>query len=128
MAQRFVVGLLALAGLFALLLRPLVGGILLATALALFVDQRGVFGYGAWRAMIAFITGLWVGLAGVAATVLGMVALPGSCDPTTTTCDDPQGNFLSLPGLLLLALGLTLLAWSVLDLIRIRLSARRPRA
>lgn len=89
------------------------------------MDRRGAFGHGLFRTAIAFITGLWVGLAGVAATLLGMLALPGSCDPSTTVCDDAESNFLFLPGLLLLALGLTLLAWSVVDLIRMRRAARR---
>lgn len=127
MAQRLIVAGTALAGLAALALRPLVGLILLATALVLVVDRRGAFGHGVFRTAIAFITGLWIGVAGVAATLLGMLALPGSCDPSTTACDDAEGNFLFVPGLLLLALGLTLLGWSVVELLRIRRAGRRPR-
>lgn len=126
MAQRLVVAGLAIAGLIALAFRPLVGFILLATALAFVLDRRGAFGRGWFRAVVAFVTGLWVALAGVISTLFGMLALPASCDPTTTTCDSPEANFLFAPGLLLLALGLTLLAWSVVDLLRMRRAARRP--
>lgn len=125
MAHRLVVAGFTLAGLVALAFRPLVGFILLTTALAFLMDRRGAFGRGWFRAVVAFVTGLWVALAGVVATFLGMLALPASCDPTTTTCDNPEANFLFAPGLLLLALGLTLLAWSIVDLLRMRRAARR---
>lgn len=128
MAHRVAAILLVLASLVLLPIRPLASGIVLATALTLVLDRRGVFGRGMFRLAIAFFAGLWVGLAGVVATLLGMVALPGSCDATTTVCDDPEGNFLFLPGVLLLALGLTLLAWSVVGLVRARRAARQPPA
>jgi hypothetical protein len=119
-AHRLVASGLALAGLFALALRPLIGFVLLATAVVVAFDARGAFGRGRLRAVIGFISGLWIGLAGVVGTLLGMLALPASCDPTTTACDTGDGNFLFAPGLLLLALGLTLLAWSIAQLIRER--------
>ena len=124
MAHRIVLIGFALAGLAALVFRPLIGFVLLAGALALYIDGRGAFGRGTWRAMIAFITSLWVTLAGVVATLLGMLVLPGSCDPTTTACEDGTGNFLFAPGLLLLALGLTLLVWSIVEALRLRRAAR----
>lgn len=127
MAHRVAAILLVLASLVLLPIRPLVGFIVLGTGLAIVLDRRGVFGRGLFRTAIALFTGLWLGLAGVVATLLGMVALPGSCDPTTTRCDDAEGNFLFLPGVLLLALGLTLLVWSIVWLVRMRLVAhRRP--
>ena len=128
MAHRLVIAGFALAGLAALAFGHLVGFILLATALAFVLDRRGRFRRGWLRAVVAFVTGLWVALAGVIATLFGMLALPTSCDLTTTTCDSPEANFLFGPGLLLLALGLTLLAWSVVDVLRMRRAARRTLA
>lgn len=125
MAHRVVAASLLLVGLGLLAVRPLVGFIVLVSALAVFVDDRGAFGRGAWRAMIAFITSLWVGLAGVVATALGMVAIPGTCDAMTTTCDDPEANFLFAPGIMLLGLGLALLAWSIIESLRLRRATDR---
>ena len=122
-----VVGGLSVVGLITIVPRPLVGAILLVTALAVLLDGRGTFGHGRFRAALAFVSGLWVGLAGIVATLLGMFALPGSCDPTTTSCEGPEGNFLFAPGLLLLGLGLTLFTWSVVELLRMRRRPHGPR-
>lgn len=124
MAHRVAAASLLLIGLGLLAVRPLVGFIILVAALAAFLDDRGAFGHGTWRAMIAFITGLWVALAGVVATLLGMFALPGACD-ATTTCDDPEANFLFLPGVVLLVLGTILLVWAILESIRLRRAVKR---
>lgn len=128
MAHRVAAILLVLASLVLLPIRPLVGFIVLGAGLTVVLDRRGVFGRGMFRLAIAFFAGLWLGLVGVAATLLGMIALPGSCDATTTVCDEPEANFLFLPGVLLLALGLTLLAWSLVGLIRARRAGRQPLA
>lgn len=126
MAHRVATAVLLLAGLVLFPIRPLVGFIVLAAGLAVLLDARGVFGRGIYRSMIGFITGLWLTVAGVVATLLGMFALPGTCDATTTACDDPDSNFLLLPGVVLLALGLTLLAWSIVDARRTRRRSSRP--
>lgn len=120
MAHRVAAVVLLLGGIFLLPIRPLVGAIVLAAGFVIVLDRRHLFGHGTFRAAIAFIAGLWLGLAGVIATLLGMAALPGSCDPSTTTCDDPEANFLFLPGVLLLGLGVALLAWSVMTAVRTR--------
>lgn len=123
MPHRVAAIFLLLLGLVLLPIRPLVGFIVLAVGVAFVLDRRGVFGRGMFRRAIAFFAGLWIGIAGVVATLLGMIALPGSCDATTTVCDDPEGNFLFVPGVLLLALALVLLAWSIGTALRAR---RRP--
>jgi len=120
MAHRVAAVVLLLAGIVLLPIRPLVGFIVLATGMTVLLDRRGLFGNGMFRAAIGFTAGLWLGVAGVVGTLLGMVALPGSCDATTTTCDGPEGNFLFLPGALLLVIGLALLVGSVVALIRAR--------
>jgi hypothetical protein len=112
------------AGVLLFPIRPLLAGILLAVGLVIVLDRRAVFGRGTFRAAIAFVSGLWLGLIGVVATLLGMFALPGTCDATTTMCDDPEANFLFLPGILLLVIGLGLLAWSLVTAVRAR--RRRP--
>jgi len=125
MARRAVVAALAIAGAIALLSRPLVALVLLGAALVIALDGRGIFGRGTLRAVIAFVSALWLGLAGVVATLLGMVVLPGSCDPAPTSCDGPEANFLFLPGVLLLGTALALLAWSVVEALRMRRAGHR---
>jgi hypothetical protein len=118
MAHRVATVVLLLAGLFLFPIRPLFGFVVLAAGLVVLLDGRGVFGRGVYRWMIAFISGLWLGLAGVVTTFIGM--FDAGCATTSPSCDDPEGNFLFFPGLLLLAVGLTLLVWSVIQLIRTR--------
>ena len=113
MAHMAVAATLALAGLFVLPLRPLVTLILFAAALAVVGNRRRAFGAGMFRAILGFITSLWLGLLGVVVSLLGMV-------PT-----DPGGNFLLLPGLLTLGLAFGLLAWSIAEVWRIRRSGFR---
>lgn len=125
MAHRLVAAVLVIVGLGLVVVRPLTGLIVLATALAIFLDGRNYFGHGTWRAMIAFISSLWLSLGGVITTVLGMLASPGTCDATTTSCDRPEASFLLLPGFLLLALGLTLLVWSIVEALRLRRASHR---
>lgn len=108
MAHKAVAGSLALAALLALPFRPLVALILFAAALAVIGNSRGAFGGGMFRAMIAFVSSLWLALLGVVVTLLG------------TASDEPGGNFLLLPGLLVLGLALTLLAWAIAAIWRIR--------
>ena len=108
MAHRAVAAALALAGLFALSFSPLVSLILFGTAFAVVMNRRGAFGAGMFRGVLAFITALWLGLAGVVASLLGIIST------------DPGGNFLLLPGLLLTGIGIGLLAWSVLAIRRAR--------
>jgi hypothetical protein len=108
MAHRAVAIALAGAGLFALPFRPLISLILFGASLVIVLDRRGAFGSGAFRGAIAFMTGLWLGLIGVAASLLGMIAT------------DPGGNFLLVPGLLLVAISVGLLAWSLLAIRRAR--------
>ena len=120
MAHRIAAVVLLLAGVVLLPIRPLVGFIVLAAGVTVVLDRRDLFGTGMFRGAIAFIAGLWLGLAGVVGTLLGMVALPGTCDATTTTCDSPEANFLFLPGVLLLVLALGLLGGSIVALFRAR--------
>jgi hypothetical protein len=108
MAHRAVAAALALVGVFAFAVSPLVSLILFGAALAVLMNHRGAFGSGMFRAVLAFITALWLGLAGVAASLLGMIST------------NPGGNFLLPPGLLLTGIGVGLLAWSVLAIRRER--------
>ena len=66
--------------------------------LTVILDDRGILGSGRWRAQLAFIAAPFTGLAGVALALLGSIPA--------------RGNFFLLPGLLLVAIALTLLAWS----------------
>jgi hypothetical protein len=125
MAHRVAAVTLLVAGLVLFPIRPLLGFIVLAAGVTIVLDRRGIFGHGTFRAAIAFMAGLWLGLAGVVGTLLGMFALPGTCDATTVSCDSPEENFLFLPGVLLLVLGLGLLAWSLAVAVRAR-RRRRP--
>ena len=108
MAHRAVAAALAVAALLILFTRPLVALILFGAAIAVFANGRGAFGHGMSRAILAFVAAPFLGLLGVGTSLLGLVST------------DPGGNFLLLPGLLLLGLGLSLLAWAVVTLWRIR--------
>ena len=108
MAHRAVAAALTLVGIFAFAVSPLVSLILFGASLAVVMNHRGAFGAGMFRGVLAFITALWLGVAGVAASLLGMIST------------DPGGNFLLPPGLILLAIGIGLLAWSVLAIRRAR--------
>lgn len=70
------------------------------------LDRRGVLGHGRWRAMLAFISAPFLGLAGVALALLGSIREPG--------------NFFLVPGLLLVGIALLLLAWSFVVIWRTR--------
>lgn len=83
---------------------------LFGVALAIVLDRRGIFGFGRWRAILAFVAAPFIGLAGVALALLGSIPGPGS--------------FFLLPGLLLVAIGLTLLAWSFVVIWQTRPSRR----
>ena len=115
MARTAIVAVLGVAALAALMTHPLVSLVLFGVAGAGFLDGRHAFGFGRHRALVAFISGLWLGVVGVVATILGLVPFGGSCGATVCA-----GNFLLLPGVLLLVAGLTLLAWSILTLLRLR--------
>jgi uncharacterized membrane protein len=106
--HKAIAATLALAGLFVLPFRPLVALILFAAAIAVVGDRRAIFGSGMFRAILAFVSALWLALLGVVVTLLGMAST------------DPGGNFLLLPGLLILGLGLALLVWSITKMWRIR--------
>jgi hypothetical protein len=85
---------------------PLLSLVLFAMALAVVLDRRGVFGWGRYRAMVGFQSSLWLGLLGVAASILGSIA--GAV------------SFLLAAGLLVLGTALALLAWSSLSIWRTR--------
>jgi len=108
MAHRAIAAALAVAALLALFVRPLVALILFGAALTVFANGRGAFGYGMSRAILAFVSAPFLGLLGVGTSLLGTIST------------EPGGNFLLLPGLLMLGLALLLLAWAVLTLWRIR--------
>ena len=112
MAHRALAAVLALAALFVLPSRPLTAFVLFCAGLGVVADRRGVFGTGMYRAILAFTSALFLALAGVGASLLGMVST------------EPGGNFLLLPGLLTLGIALGLLAWSVVTMVRIRRSGQ----
>jgi hypothetical protein len=117
MAHRAVAAVLALGGLLLLPIRPLVAGILFACALTVVMDRRGLLGHGRYRATHAFIAGPLLGLVGVGVSLLGLPPHdPCAADP----CQGIRGNFLLLPGLLLLAIGVGLVAWALFELVRRR--------
>jgi len=105
MAHRAVTIALALAGLILLPTHPLASLVVFGAAVVLIMDRRHAFGGGRFRAILAFVSALWLTLAGVVATLLGLV---------------PGADFLLWPGLLLLGGGLVLFAWSVATLVRVR--------
>lgn len=122
MAHRAVAAVLALGGLLLLPIRPLVAGILFACALTVVMDRRGLLGHGRDRATLAFIAGPLLGLVGVGVSLLGLLPPHDPCaaDP----CAGIRGNFLLLPGLLLLAIGVGLVAWALFELLRRRRAGR----
>jgi hypothetical protein len=107
-AHRALAVVLASGGLLLLPIRPLLALIALGAALAVVLNARGVFGTGMYRAMVAFMSALWLTLVGVVATLLGLV-------PT-----DPGGNFLLLPGQILLGIAASLFAGSLVSIWRMR--------
>ena len=112
MAHRASAAVLLLAALVLLASRPLLGAIPLVAALVVFMNGRGAFGSGMYRAILAFVSALWLALVGVVATLLGLIP------------DGPPGNFLLLPGLTLLGVAAALLLGSLVAMWR----ARRYRA
>jgi uncharacterized membrane protein len=84
--------------------------VLFGVAFAVVLDRRGVFGAGRWRAILAFVAAPFIGLSGVALALLG--SIPES------------GNFFLVPGLVLVAIGLVLLAWSFVVIWQTRPSRR----
>jgi hypothetical protein len=104
MAPRAITIALGVAALVLLPIRPLVALVVFCVALALLMDRRGLFGHGRFRMVLAFFSGLWLGVLGVVTAFLGSVP-------------PPDGNFLLLPGLLILGLGAVLLVWSFVRLL-----------
>jgi hypothetical protein len=80
--------------------------VIAAMSLTVVLDDRGILGSGRWRAQLAFIAAPFMGLAGVGLALLGSVPAPG--------------NFFLLPGLLLVAISLALLIWSLAVIWRTR--------
>ncbi|HXG25586.1 MAG TPA: hypothetical protein VNL94_01855 [Candidatus Binatia bacterium] len=106
LVRRFLavgVGVLALA---AALVSPLLALVLFGVSFTLLLDRRGVFGRGRSRALMALIAAPWIGLAGVGLAIVGSILAPG--------------NFLFVPGLLLVAIAFVLLAWSFVVIWRTR--------
>ena len=108
MAHRVVALALAVALLVLLPARPLISLIVFGAAITVVVNARGAFGSGMYRAILAFIAALWLALVGVVATLLGLVPA------------GPDGNFLLLPGLLLLGLAASLFVGSLVAIVRVR--------
>jgi hypothetical protein len=80
----------------------------LGAALVVFMNSRGAFGSGMYRAILAFVSALWLALVGVVATLLGLIPA------------EPPGSFLLLPGLSLLGLAAALFLGSLVSLWRVR--------
>jgi hypothetical protein len=123
-AHRAIAAALAIAGIVLIPARPLVALILFGAALAIFLNGRGAFGSGMYRAIVAFVSSLWLALVGVVATLLGQVPA------------EPGGNVLLLPGLILLGVAASLFAGSLFVMVRARrrrgtwpaeVKGRRPR-
>lgn len=108
MAHRAITAALAIAGLLVLPSRPLIALIVFGSALAIALNARGVFGSGMHRAIVAFMAALWLTLIGVVATLLGLVST------------EPGGNFLLLPGLILLGAAGSLFIGSLVAIWRMR--------
>ena len=79
---------------------PLLSLVVFGVALAVIMDGRGALGAGRRRGFIGIVTAPWIGLAGVATSLLGSIP--------------ERGNFLLIPGLVLVGLSLALLGWSFL--------------
>jgi O-antigen/teichoic acid export membrane protein len=114
-AQRVLVAVLLGAAILLLPSRPLLAVLPLGASLAIFLNGRRVFGAGMHRAILAFVSALWLTLVGVVATLLGLVPA------------GPDGNFLLLPGLALLALAAALLVGAVVAMWRVRRYRAWPR-
>ncbi len=108
MAHRVIAVPLTVVGLLLLPARPLISLIVFGAALAVLFNARGAFGTGMYRAILAFISALWLTLVGVIATLLGLVPA------------EPDGNFLFLPGLILLGLAGSLFVGSLVAIVRLR--------
>jgi hypothetical protein len=107
-AHKAIAATLGLTALVVLPVRPLIALILFAAAVAVAGDRRAVFGSGMFRAIVAFVSSLWLALVGVVVSVLGLVST------------DPGGSFLLLPGLVALGLAIALFAWSIVAIWRLR--------
>ena len=118
MAHRVSAVLLAAAGLLVLVFHPLTSLVLFLAMAAVLMDARGAFGRGMSRAMLAFISSLFLTLGGAVLTLVGLVPEGIPCEPPA--CPTAPGNFLLWPGLLLLGGGLGLFAWSVVSALRSR--------
>ena len=110
MAHRAATIALALAGLALLPSHPLSSLVLFGAATILVMDRRHAFGGGRFRAILAFVSALWLALAGVVTTLLGLA---------------PPTDFLLWPGLMLLGSGLGLFVWSIVTLAQARRSGVR---
>ena len=119
MAHRAFGATLLISALALVPVRPLASLVLFGAVLGVVMNHRGVFGAGMFRAMLAFLTGLWVAILGVAGTLLGLVPLDEAC-LADGSCGPGEGNFLLLPGLLLLVGGLALFGWSIFEARRVR--------
>jgi hypothetical protein len=111
-AHRTLAAALLVAAIVLLPTTPLLAVIPLGASLAVFLNGRRAFGSGMHRAILAFVSALWLTLVGVVATLLGLI-------PT-----GPAGNFLLVPGLGMLAAAVALFVGSVVAMWR----ARRSRA
>ena len=120
MAHRLVAAVSIVLGIWLVPNHPLISLTLFGVALALVANRRYAFGSGRYRAILAFISSLWLGVLGAATTLLGLV-------PNAAPCEGPDchgGNFLFIPGVILLALAFGLLSWSVVSLLRMRAADR----
>ena len=81
------------------------------------MHHRGVFGTGMYRAILAFNASLPLTVLGVVTSLFGLVPFDAPCAGGSCT-----GNFLLLPGLIVLCTGLTLFVWAVLSMLRARRS------
>jgi len=115
MAHRVAIAALLLAALVVLPFRPLIALLIFAVALAVVLHRRGLFGSGMYRSVLAFNASLPLTVLGVVTSLIGLIPFGDSCNPGPCT-----GNFLLLPGLLVLGTGITLFAWSVARMLRAR--------
>jgi divalent metal cation (Fe/Co/Zn/Cd) transporter len=117
MAHRLVAAVPIVLGIWLIPNHPLISLTLFGVALALVANRHYAFGSGRYRAILGFISALWLGVLGAATTLLGLVPNAAPCEPPAACTG---GNFLLVPGLLLLGLAFALLAWSVVSLLRMR--------
>jgi O-antigen/teichoic acid export membrane protein len=111
-AHRVLAAALLVAAIVLLPTTPLLAVVPLGASLAIFLNGRGAFGSGMYRAILAFVSALWLTLVGVVATLLGLIPA------------GPGGNFLLVPGLTMLAAAAALFLGSLVAMWR----ARRYRA